>query len=288
MASLLRTRMIEDLRIRNYSEKTVKVYVRCVALFAKYFRRSPEELGADEVRKYQRYLVEEKKASWTFFNQTVCALRFLYGQTLKVDWPVKQIPFPRQERRLPEVLSLSEVAKFLSCVSALLYRTILQTIYGAGLRLTEALHLKPSDIDSERMVIRVRQGKGKKDRYVTLSPTLLETLREYYKAYRPKGEWLFPNRTGEYPIHPTAVQRASRKAAQVAGINKRVTPHMLRHSFATGLLEAGVDLRTIQVLLGHGSLNTTAIYLHIAVGAQQTRREMADLLKQTQTTAKKK
>jgi len=288
MASLLRTRMIEDLRIRNYSEKTVKVYVRCVALFAKYFRRSPEELGADEVRKYQRYLVEEKKASWTFFNQTVCALRFLYGQTLKVDWPVKQIPFPRQERRLPEVLSLSEVAKFLSCVSALLYRTILQTIYGAGLRLTEALHLKPSDIDSERMVIRVRQGKGKKDRYVTLSPTLLETLREYYKAYRPKGEWLFPNRTGDYPIHPTAVQRASRKAAQVAGINKRVTPHMLRHSFATGLLEAGVDLRTIQVLLGHGSLNTTAIYLHIAVGAQQTRREMADLLKQTQTTAKKK
>jgi integrase/recombinase XerD len=288
MGSLLRTRMIEDLRIRNYSEKTVKVYVRCVALFAKYFNRSPKELGQDEVRKYQRYLVEEKKASWTFFNQTVCALRFLYGQTLKVDWPVKQIPFPRQERRLPEVLSLSEVAKFLSCVSALLYRTILQTIYGAGLRLAEALHLKPGDIDSARMVIRVRQGKGKKDRYVTLSPTLLETLREYYKAYRPEGEWLFPNRTGEYPIHPTAVQRACRKAAQVAGINKRVTPHTLRHSFATGLLEAGVDLRTIQVLLGHGSLNTTAIYLHVAVGAQQTRREMADLLKQTQTTAKKK
>jgi site-specific recombinase XerD len=280
--------MIEDLRIRNYSPRTIKVYVRCVALFAKYFHRSPEELGQDEVRKYQRYLVEEKKSSWTFFNQTVCALRFLYGQTLKVDWPVKQIPFPRQERRLPEVLSLSEVAKFLSCVSALLYRTILQTIYGTGLRLAEALHLKPCDIDSARMVIRVRQGKGKKDRYVTLSPTLLETLREYYKVYRPKGEWLFPNRTGEYPIHPTAVQRASRKAAQVAGLNKRVTPHMLRHSFATGLLEEGVDLRTIQVLLGHGSLNTTAIYLHVAVGAQQTHREMADLLKRTQTTPKKK
>ena len=288
MSSLLRTRLIEDLRIRNYSEKTVKVYVRCVALFAKYFHRSPEELGQDEVRKYQRYLVEEKKSSWTFFNQTVCALRFLYGQTLKVDWPVKQIPFPRQERRLPEVLSLSEVAKFLSCVSALLYRTILQTIYGTGLRLAEALHLKPGDIDSARMVIRVRQGKGKKDRYVTLSPTLLETLREYYKAYRPKGEWLFPNRTGEYPIHPTAVQRACRKASQVAGLNKQATPHMLRHSFATGLLEEGVDLRTIQVNLGHGSLNTTAIYLHVAVGAQQTRREMADLLKRTQTTPKKK
>jgi integrase/recombinase XerD len=288
MSSLLRTRMIEDLRIRNYSPKTIKIYVRCVALFAKYFRRSPEELGQDEVRKYQRYLVEEKKSSWTFFNQTVCALRFLYGQTLKVDWPVKQIPFPRQERRLPEVLSVSEVGKFLSCVSALLYGTILQTIYGSGLRLAEALHLKPGDIDSARMVIRVRQGKGKKDRYVTLSPTLLETLREYYQAYHPKGQWLFPNRTGEYPIHPTAVQRACRKAAQVAGINKRVTPHMLRHSFATGLLEEGTDLRTIQVLLGHGSLNTTAIYLHVAVGAQQRRREMADLLKRTQTKPKKK
>jgi len=288
MSSLLRTRMVEDLRIRNYSPKTIKVYVRCVALFAKYFRRSPEELGQDEVRKYQRYLVEEKKSSWTFFNQTVCALRFLYGQTLKVDWPVKQIPFPRQERRLPEVLSLYEVGKLLSCVSALLYGTILQTIYGTGLRLAEALHLKPGDIDSARMVIRVRQGKGKKDRYVTLSPTLLETLREYYKTYHPKGEWLFPNRTGEYPIHPTAVQRACRKAAQVAGINKRVTPHMLRHSFATGLLEEGTDLRTIQVLLGHGSLNTTAIYLHVAVGAQQTRREMADLLKRTQTKPKNK
>jgi site-specific recombinase XerD len=280
--------MIEDLRIRNYSPRTVEIYVRCVGLFAKHFGRSPEELGREEVRKYQQYLVEEKKSSWTFFNQTVCALRFLYGKTLKKDWPVKHIPFPRQEKRLPEVLSVSEVSKLFSCVGNLMHRTILQTMYGSGLRLNEALHLKASDIDSERMVIRIVQGKGHKDRYVTLSPTLLETLRDYYRQRRPKGQWLFPNRSGKYPLHMTAVQRACRKAAQVAGLNKRVTTHTMRHSFATGLLEAGTDLRTIQILLGHGSLNTTAIYLHIAVGAPQSRHEMADLLELSKKTATKK
>jgi site-specific recombinase XerD len=280
--------MIEDLRIRNYSPRTVQIYVRCVALFAKHFGRSPEELGREEIRKYQQYLVEEKKSSWTFFNQTVCALRFLYGKTLKKDWPVSHIPFPRQEKRLPEVLSVSEVSKLFSCVGNLMYRTILQTMYGAGLRLNEALHLKPADIDSERMVIRIEQGKGHKDRYVTLSPTLLETLREYYRQRQAKGEWLFPNRTGKYPIHTTAVQRACRKAARIAELGKRVTTHTMRHSFATGLLEAGTDLRTIQILLGHGSLNTTAIYLHIAVGAPQSRREMADLLKLSNETPTKK
>jgi site-specific recombinase XerD len=161
-------------------------------------------------------------------------------------------------------------------------------MYGAGLRITEALNLKPGDIDSERMVIRVRQGKGRKDRYVTLSPTLLETLREYYQHCQPKGEWLFPNRNGKYPIHKTGVQRACAEAARLARLNKRVTTHTLRHSFATGLLEQGVDLRTIQVLLGHGSLNTTAVYLHIAVGTRQSRREMVDLLKLSQTKTRKK
>jgi site-specific recombinase XerD len=232
MSSLLRTRLIEDLRIRNYSQRTVKSYVRCVALFAKYFRRSPEELGEGHIREYQRYLVEDKKVSWAFFNQTVCGLRFLYGQTLKKDWLVKQIPFPKQESRLPEVLSVSEVSRLFSCVPALIHRTILQTMYGAGLRLTEALKLKPGDIDSERMVIRVRQGKGSKDRYVTLSPTLLETLREYYKARRPKGEWLFPNRSAKFPIHSSAVQRACSQAALVARLSKRVTTHTLRHYVA--------------------------------------------------------
>ncbi len=288
MPSLLRTRLTEDLRIRNYAPRTIATYVRCVALFAKYFGRSPEEMGEGEIREYQRYLVEEKKSSWAFFNQTVCALRFFYGQTLKREGVVKQIPFPRQEKRLPEVLSVGEVSKLFAYVLSLIHRTILQTMFASGLRLSEALNLKPGDIDSKRMVIRVRQGKGRKDRYVTLSPTLLETLREYYKARRPKGEWLFPNRTGKYPIHQTAVQRACRQASLVARLGKRVTTHTMRHSFATSLLEAGTDLRTIQLLLGHTSLNTTAVYLHIAVGAQQSCREMADLLKLSQTTPTKK
>jgi integrase/recombinase XerD len=281
MSSLLRTRMIEDLRIRRYSERTVEIYVRCVSEFAKHFRQSPEKLGEGEIREYQRFLAHEKKSSWAFFNQTVCALRFLYTKTLGKDWLVEHIPFPKQERRLPEVLSIEEVSKLFANVRALKQRTILQTIYAAGLRLMEALNLQTTDIDSERMVIRVQQGKGRKDRYVTLSPTLLETLREYYKACGPKGTLLFPNRNGDEPIHPTTVQRACSRAARSAGLNKRVTPHTLRHCFATNLLEAGTDLRTIQVLLGHGSINTTAIYLHIAIGAPQARREMADLLELT-------
>ena len=174
MASLLRSRMIEDLRIRNYAQNTVKIYVRCVAAFAKYFGQSPEVLNEGHIREYQLYLVEEKKSSWTFYNQSVCALRFLYRKTLKKDWSMEHIPFPRQEKRLPEVLSVQEVSKLFSCVRTVMSRTILQTMYEAGLRLMEAVSLKTSDIDSERMVIRVRQGKGHRDRYVTLSPTLLD------------------------------------------------------------------------------------------------------------------
>ena len=281
MSSLLRTRLMQDLRIRNYSERTVEVYVRCVAEFAKYFGRSPEMLSEGHIREYQIYLVEEKKASWTFFNQTVCALRFLYRRTLKKDWLVAHIPFPKREKRLPEVLSVEEVSKVFDCVRTVKSCTILKTMYGAGLRLTEALKLRPADIDSARMVIRVRQGKGRQDRYVTWSPTLLETLREYYRAYRPEGEWLFPSRDRTHPTHPTGVQRTCRNAARKAGLRKRVTTHTMRHSFATNLLEAGVDLRTIQILLGHGSLHTTALYLHVAVGGTKPkppRPEMVDLL----------
>ena len=288
MASLLRTRLIEDLRIRNYATRTIAIYVRCVALFAKYFSRSPEDLGAEEVREYQLYLREEKKASWAFFNQTVSALRFLYGKTLKRDWIVEQIPYPRQEKRLPEVLSFEEISKLFSCVRTLMSCTILETMYGAGLRLMESVSLKKSDIDSERMVIRVRQGKGRRDRYVTLSATLLGILREYYKASRPRGEWLFPNRKGTGAINHNTVQKACSLAARKAGLRKRVTTHTMRHSFATSLLEAGVDLRTIQILLGHGSLNTTAIYLHVAVGAKQSGHKMVDLLELSKKTPPKK
>jgi len=289
MASLLRTRMTEDLRIRNYSEKTVSIYVRCVAAFAKYFGQSPEELNEGHIREYQVYLVKEKKSSWTVYNQSVSALRFLYRKTLKKNWSMEHIPFPRQEKRLPEVLSVQEVSKLFSCVRTVRSRTILQTMYAAGLRLMEAVSLKTNDIDSERMVIRVRQGKGKRDRYVTLSPTLLETLREYYRAYRP-GAWLFPNQQGSGPMNHSTVQRACTLAARKAGLRKRVTTHTMRHSFATGLLESGTDLRTIQILLGHESLNTTAVYLHIAVGLKQkpSSREMADLLALTKKTPPEK
>ena len=241
MFSLLRTRMIEDLRIRNYSEKTVEIYVRCVSEFAKHFRQSPEVLGEGEIREYQRYLVEEKKSSWAFFNQSVCALRFLYTKTLQKDWLVEHIPFAKREQRLPEVLSIEEVSRLFANVRAVKQCTILQTMYGAGLRLMEALSLEPNDIDSARMAIRIRQGKGRKDRYVTLSPTLLETLREYYRGYRSKGTWLFPNRNRDQATHPTTVQRACSRAARTAGLSKRVTTHTLRHSFATSLLEAGTD-----------------------------------------------
>jgi len=291
MPSLLRTRLTQDLRIRNYSEKSVSIYVRCVAEFAKYFKRSPELLNEGHIREYQRYLVEEKKASWSFFNQTVCALRFLYKKTLKKDWPVEHIPFPKREKRLPVVLSVEEVSKVFCCVRTVKSRTILQTMYATGLRLMEALNLKPSDIDSARMTIRVRQGKGRQDRYVTLSPTLLETLRDYYRTYRPEGEWLFPNRERTGKTDPTSIQRACRKAARKAGLAKRVTTHMMRHSFATNLLEAGVDLRTIQILLGHGSLNTTALYLHVAVGGAKPRPPrpaMVDLLALTKNTLPEK
>jgi len=279
MSSLLRNRFIEDLRIRHYAERTIEIYVYCVAKFSQFFGRSPEQLGETEIREYQHYLVYEKKASWSFFNQTACALRLVYTKTLGKDWLVQHIPFSRKERRLPAVLSIDEVSRLFANVRALKQRTILQTMYGAGLRLTEALNLKIADIDSERMVIRVEQGKGRKDRYTRLSPTLLKTLREYYKACRPKETLMFPNRNGDGSTHPTTVQRACVKAARNAGLTKRVTTHTLRHSFATNLLETGTDLRTIQVLLGHGSIHTTALYLHIAVGTpQQSRREMTDLL----------
>lgn len=289
MSSLLRSRFIEDLRIRHYADRTIEIYVYCVAKFSGFFGRSPERLGEAEIREYQRYLVYEKKASWAFFNQTVCALRFLYTKTLGKEWLVHHIPFPRKERRLPEVLSVDEVSRLLANVRALKQRTILETMYATGMRLNETLRLETSDIDSERMVLRVQQGKGRKDRYVTMSPTLLETLREYYKACRPKGTLLFSNRNGDQPTHPTTVQRACVKAARSAGFTKRVTTHTLRHSFATNLLETGTDLRTIQVLLGHGSIHTTSIYLHIAIGApQQSRREMTDLLALTKTNTPEK
>ena len=259
----LRKRYLQDLRLRNYAPKTLQTYVECVSLFARYFKRSPEHLGPKHIREYQLYLVEEKKCSWSRFNQTVCALRFLYRNTLGRDWAISHIPFPRKQKKLPVVLSREEVAQFLAAIRRLKYRTILSLCYGAGLRISEALHLQVSDIDSKRMVIRVRQAKGHKVRYVMLSPMLLELLREYWKADRPTS-WLFPGRPKDRPLDATSLQHACQRARSDSGITKPVTPHTLRHSFASHLLEAGANIRTIQLLLGHNSLQTTAVYTHVS------------------------
>jgi integrase/recombinase XerD len=259
----LRQRYLQDLRLRNYAPKTLKAYAECVSLFARYFRRSPEQLGPEHIRQYQLYLVEEKKCSWSRFNQTVCALRFLYRNTLGKDWAVTHIPFPRKQKKLPVVLSRDEVAQFLAAIHCLKYRTILSLCYGAGLRISEALNLQVTDIDSKRMMIRVRQAKGHKDRFVMLSPKLLDLLRQYWKAERPTS-WLFPGRPKDHPLDSTTLQHVCRLARRDSGIIKPVTPHTLRHSFATHLLEAGANIRTIQLLLGHNSLQTTAVYTHVS------------------------
>lgn len=259
----LRRRMLEDMRVRNLARKTQIAYITQVARFAKYFGKSPELLGPQEVRAYQVYLVEEKHVSWSLFNQTACALRFLYCVTLGKDWAIEHIAFPRQERKLPVALSLGEVTRFLDAVTNLKHRAILMTAYAAGLRSSEVVKLRVGDIDSQRMVIHIRQAKGHKDRYVMLSPKLLELLRAYWKVVRPKV-WLFPGSRPSHPIDITGVQRAAHRAGLEAGLSKRVTVRALRHSFATHLLEAGTDVRTIQVLLGHRSLQTTARYTHVS------------------------
>ncbi len=273
----LRKRMIEDLKLRNYSPKTITAYTRGVAAFANHFDRSPQRLGPQHIRQYQIFLVEEKKVAWATFNQTVCALRFFYQTTLGRKGIIEHIPFPKQEKRLPVVLSTTELNGLFIAVNNLKHRTVLMTMYGAGLRLSEAVNLQISDIDSDRMVIRVRQGKGRRDRYVLLAPTLLTQLRQYCRTYKPKT-WLFPGRSRDHYLSPSAVQRACAWARNKARIAKPATTHTMRHCFATHHLEAGTDLRKIQLALGHGSLNTTAIYLHVAARAPQSVRKHNDLL----------
>ena len=273
----LRQRYLEDLRLRNYTAKTQQCYVYCVFAFARYFHKSPEELGPKHIREYQLYLLEKKKCSWAHFNQTVCALRFLYRITLEKNWVVDRIPFPRRERKLPEVLSQSEVVQFLAAIRKLKYRVALTTAYAAGLRLSEILNLRVSDIDSKRMTIRVRQGKGHKDRYVMLSPKLLDLLRQYWETQRPTT-WLFPGKTKQDQLNEGVLQHVARRARQRSGLKKRITTHTLRHCFATHLLEAGTDIRTIQLLMGHATLQTTVQYIHISQGAVAAVRSPFDEL----------
>ena len=260
--SPLRRRMIEDMTVRNLSPATQRSYVHAVARFGRFFGRSPDRLSLEDVRAFQVHLVAGG-TSWPALNQTVCALRFLYGVTLKRAELPERIPYARTPRRLPVVLSADEVVRFLEAVPSLKARAALTTAYAAGLRASEAASIKVADIDSGRMVIRVEQGKGGRDRYVMLSPQLLGILRSYWRLARP-AHWLFPGRDPEHPINPTVLHAACRSACAASGLGKRVTVHTLRHSFATHLLEAGTDIRIIQALLGHSSLNTTARYTRVA------------------------
>ena len=262
----LRLRMTQDMQLRNFAPGSVEVYVNCVARFARHFGTSPESLGPEDVRAFLLHLIEQRRVSWSYYNLHLQALRFLYNVTLGRDWVLKHIACPKRPRRLPVVLGPDELCRFFAAVGSLKHRASLMTAYAAGLRVAEVATLRVGDIDSRRMVLRVQQGKGRKDRYVMLSPVLLEVLRAYWKAERPQT-WLFPNPSGDGPLTPSAVMKACRRARRASGLEKRVTVHTLRHSFATHLLEAGTDLRTIQVLLGHDSPRTTAVYTHVSPAA---------------------
>jgi len=276
--TMLRRRMTEDMRIRNLSSHTQASYLQQVTQFARYFGKAPDKLGAEDIRTYQLYLTKERELATSSIHIAIAALRFLYRTTLKRDSTYEEVlPLPKKPQKLPVVLSPQEVEHFLGCVKRLKARVILTACYAAGLRISEAVRLRPTCIDSKRMVIRVVQGKGQKDRYVMLSVRLLEILRGYYKSERPK-DWLFPGHHPGQPISTGAIEDACQKGRRISGISKPVTPHSLRHAFAVHMLEAGTDLRTIQLLLGHRSLATTARYLRIATNKVCANSSPLDLL----------
>jgi site-specific recombinase XerD len=259
--------MLEELQRRNYSDRTAHGYVRAVAAFAAHFGKPPDKLGPDDLRSYQAYLLQERKLAVGTVIARVAALRFFFVRTLKRHEFRQDLPYPKKQRRLPTVLSLEEVARLIDAAGNLLQRTLLMILYGTGMRRAEVSRLKVSHVDSQRMILRVERGKGGHDRDLPLSPALLETLRQYWRWKKPRI-YLFPSSDGhrgkDQPMSDKTVWYACTEAARHAGIAKRVTPHTLRHSWATHLLEAGTDLRTIQVLLGHGDLETTAKYLHLS------------------------
>ena len=266
----LRKRMLEDMQIRNLSPNTIDGYLRYVAQFAKYFGTSPELLGPEHIRTYLLHLLNQQ-VDVSNLTQTVCGLRFLYEKTLHRTWTVEYIPFPKRPKTLPVVLSRDEVQTLIRAPRHLKHRVILATLYTTGLRVSELARLQGTDIDSGRMVVVVRQGKGKKDRQVGLASDLLPLLRRYWKLYGLQS-WLFPGPRVSEPITRSGVEWICQKAGQTAQINKAVYPHLMRHTYATHLLEAGMDLRSIQLLLGHASLQSTSIYLHVANPALETTR----------------
>ena len=259
--SPLRRRMIDDMMIRNMSPATQRSYIHAVKRFSRHFGRSPDKLGLEDVRTFQVHLVSQG-ISWPALNQTVCALRFFYGVTLGQAEVPERITYARTPQKLPAILSADEVIRFLEAVPSLKARAALTAAYAAGLRVSEVVSLAVADIDSERMVLHVRNGKGGKERTVMLSPQLLGILRSYWRLASPTT-WLFPGR-GDGPINVTVLHAACRSATKAAGIAKKVSVHTLRHSFATHLLESGTDIRIIQVLLGHRNLSTTARYTQVS------------------------
>src|SRR3954454_2498054 len=279
----LRQRMIDDMTLHGLKPKSISAYVGCVARFAQHCGKSPQVLGTAEIRSYLLHLTRDQHVSSSTYNQALCALKFLYRITLHQQWGLDGFARTRRQTKLPVGLGLDEVTRFFQAITSLRHRAILMTAYAAGLRISEVLALRVDDIDSQRMVIRVRQGKWSKDRYVMLSTRLLTLLREYWKAHRrhkvsQPSPWLFPGNVPGRPITDGAVYDACQAACLAAGLDKHVTVHTLRHSFATHLLEDGTDLRTIQILLGHRSLNTTARYLHVATAALQSTRSPLDRL----------
>lgn len=262
----LRKIMLEELERRNYSEGTTRCYLRAVADFARYFHRPPDKLRPEHVREYQAYLFRERQLDASSVTQQLAALRFFFVKTLKRGWRIDETPYPQKVRRLPTVLSQAEVAQLIDSAPTPFYRILLMTLYATGARCAEAARLQIQDIDSQRMIVHIRGGKGRKDRDVMLSPVLLEALREHWLRLKPKV-WLFPGgrgHTAAQPIGTKTLWHACYYAAQGAGLNKPVHPHTLRHCFATHLHEAGADLRTIQLLLGHRDLEETALYLHLS------------------------
>ncbi len=284
--TLLRQRMLEDLRIRNYAPTTVECYVRSVAEFAKHFNKPPDQLGAEEIRSWQLFLLNEKRVKRSSYIQAICGLRFFYRNTLHRKFELERMPFPRREKRLPLMLSREEVKALLTAPRNLAHRAILATMYGAGLRVSEATNLTVQDLDSSLGVIWVRGGKGRKDRQVMLPEPLREVLVAYWRRKRPTS-WLFPGNKPGCPLSPRSVFCTCRKAAQLAGIAKKVHPHSLRHAFATHLLEDGTNLVIIQYLLGHADIRTTALYLrvsNIAIRSTKSPLERLDSLDLVQAT----
>ncbi len=259
----LRRRYIEDLQLKHFAPSTIKVYVQAVSAFARYFGRSPEALGFEHVREYLLYLTQQCGLSRGTYIVQLAALRHLYHVTLRQPGQLDALPIKNREHKLPVVLSQDEVRRLLLVTTNLKHKALLMVAYDSGLRLSELRHLRVEDVDSNRMTMRVRLGKGQKDRYARLTPVLLKLLREYWLEYRPQT-WLFPGETPDKPYNMATPGQILKKLCRKAGIQKRVSMHTLRHSFATHLLEAGTNLRVIQQLLGHGSLRTTALYTHLS------------------------